>query len=92
MKNCYFVRSRISEAKFREIVRYFSVDFTALQAAELSGVNRNTINRIYRGLLKRITHGPTAGLYRSGYRLHGEGRRCPRDTVFLAASGLKRLR
>jgi transposase len=50
MKNRYFVRSRISEAKFREIVRYFSVDLTALQAAELSGVNRNTINRIYRGL------------------------------------------
>ena len=54
MKNRYFVRSRISEAKFREIVRYFSVDLTALQAAALSGVNRNTINRIYRGLRARI--------------------------------------
>ena len=54
MKNRYFFRSRISEAKFREIVRYFSVDLTALQAAELSGVNRNTINRIYRGLRERI--------------------------------------
>ena len=54
MKNRYFDRSRIFEAKFREIVRYFSVDLTALQAAALSGVNRNTINRIYRDLRARI--------------------------------------
>jgi transposase len=54
MKNRYFVRSRISEAKFSEIIRYFSVDLTALQAAELSGVNCNTINRIYRGLRERF--------------------------------------
>ena len=54
MINCYSVRSRISAAKFRKIVRYFSVDLTALQAAELSGLNRNTINRIYRGLRERI--------------------------------------
>lgn len=54
MRNFYSVRSRISEAKFREIVRYFSVDLTALQAADLSGLNRNTINRIYRGIRERI--------------------------------------
>ena len=54
MRNRYFVRARISEAKFCEIVRYFSVDLKALQAAELSGLNRNTINRIYRGLRERI--------------------------------------
>jgi len=54
MRNRYFVRSRISEAKFREIVRYFSVDLTALQSVELSGLNRNTINRIYRALRERI--------------------------------------
>ncbi|MCY4512774.1 MAG: IS1595 family transposase, partial [Bdellovibrionales bacterium] len=29
MKNKYFIRSRISEAKFREIIKYFSVDLTA---------------------------------------------------------------
>ena len=47
MKNKYAFRSRISEKKIREIVRYFSADLTALQAAELSGLNRNTVNRFY---------------------------------------------
>ena len=54
MKNKYSVRSRISEKKIREIVRYFSVDLTALQAAELGNLNRNTVNRIYRALRERI--------------------------------------
>lgn len=54
MKNRYSRRSRISEAKIREIVRCFAADLTALQTAELSGVNRNTINRLYLGLRERI--------------------------------------
>jgi len=41
MKNKYAYRSRISEREIREIVRYFAVDLTALQACELSGLNRN---------------------------------------------------
>ena len=54
MKNRYAFRSRISEAKIREIVRCFSADLTALQTAELGGTKRNTINRIYLGLRQRI--------------------------------------
>ena len=54
MKNKYARRSRISEAKIREIVRYFAADLTALQTAQLSGTNRNTINRFYRALRERI--------------------------------------
>ncbi len=54
MKNKYVHRSRISEAKSREIVRYFAADLTALQTAQLSGLNRNTVNRIYRGLRERM--------------------------------------
>ncbi len=53
MKNRYAKSSRISEAKIREIVRYFAADLTALQAAKLSGLNRNTINRFYRALRER---------------------------------------
>ena len=49
MKNKYAKRARISEAKIREIVRYVAADLTALQAAALSGLNRNTVNRLYRG-------------------------------------------
>jgi transposase len=54
MKNRYCKSSRISEKKMREIVRCFSADLTALQTAELSGLNRNTINRFYRALRERI--------------------------------------
>ena len=54
MKNKYAKRSRISEAKIREVVRYFAADLTALQAATLSGLNRNTVNRLYRALRERI--------------------------------------
>lgn len=54
MKNRYAHRSRVSEKKIREIVRYFAADLTALQTAQLSGLNRNTINRFYRALRERI--------------------------------------
>ena len=54
MKNKYARRSRISEGKVRELVRYFAADLTALQAATMSGLNRNTVNRFYRGLRERI--------------------------------------
>ena len=54
IKNRYSKGSHISERKFREIVRYFAADLTALQTTELSRLNRNTINRIYRTLRERI--------------------------------------
>ena len=54
MKNKYANRSRVSEAKIRQVVRYFAADLTALQAAALSGLNRNTVNRLYRALRERI--------------------------------------
>ena len=45
-KNKYYNRSRISEAKFREIIKYFSVDLNASQIAKLTHLNLNTINKI----------------------------------------------
>jgi transposase len=39
MNNKYVNRSKISEAKFRELVRFFSIDLTAIQIAELTGLN-----------------------------------------------------
>lgn len=45
-KNKYFKSSRLSEAKFREIIKYFSEDLSATCVAELSGVSRNSINNI----------------------------------------------
>ena len=54
MRNKYSKRARISEAKIREVVRYVAADLTALQAAALSGLNRNTVNRLYRGVRERM--------------------------------------
>ena len=54
MKNKYIKRSRITEAKFREIVRHFSLDLAAENIAILTNLNRNTINRYLLLLRKRI--------------------------------------
>lgn len=52
MANRYLKRSHISEAKFRQVVRLFCEDMTATQIASLTGLNRNTVNR----LLTHIRH------------------------------------
>lgn len=46
MENKYLKRSHISEAKFRQITQLFCKDLTATQIAELTGLNRKTVNRI----------------------------------------------
>ena len=54
LKNRYVNRSKISEAKFRELVRYFAADLDATQIAQLSGLNRNTVNRYLKAIRERI--------------------------------------
>ena len=54
MKNKYVNRSRISEPKFREIVKYFSLDIEAQKVAHLTKLNRNTINRYFNLIRQRI--------------------------------------
>ncbi len=41
----YLIRARISRSKFRQILKLFALDLTALQIAEITNLNRNTINR-----------------------------------------------
>jgi transposase len=36
-------RARISIKKFREILKYFSLDIEATKVAQLTGLNRNTV-------------------------------------------------
>ena len=48
----YINRSRISEAKFRELVRYFAADLDASQTALRVDLNHNTVNR-YLGAIRR---------------------------------------
>ena len=47
MKNRYIVRSRISEKKFREILRLFCFDIEAKKVSELTNISRITINKIF---------------------------------------------
>ncbi|GHU55355.1 hypothetical protein FACS1894132_11350 [Clostridia bacterium] len=54
MKNKYIYHSKISEAKFRQIVRHFALDLTALQTAELVGLHRNTVTTLYSKMRFRI--------------------------------------
>ena len=54
MKNKYVERSKISEAKIRTIVKGFALDLTATQTAEMSGVSRNAVNRLYTAFRHRI--------------------------------------
>jgi transposase len=50
MKNRYYNRSRILEAKFREV----SLDIDATKTAEVTHLNRNTINKIFDGIRQII--------------------------------------
>ena len=54
IKNKYANRSKISEKKFRQIVRLFCLDLDALQIAGVTGLNRNTINRYLKAIRERI--------------------------------------
>ena len=54
MRNKYAKRSRISEKKFRQLVKLFSLDLDAVQISELSHLNRNTINHYLAAMRNRI--------------------------------------
>ena len=53
-KNRYFKHSKISEAKFRQILRYFAMDLTASDCAELSGLSVRSVNSIYLRVRRRL--------------------------------------
>jgi transposase len=51
MKNRYIRHSHLPESTFNLIIKAFSNDLNALETASWTGVNRNTINRLF-GLLR----------------------------------------
>jgi len=53
-KNRYFSRSKISEAKFRQIARYFAMDLAATDCAQLSGMSLRSVNSIYLRIRRRL--------------------------------------
>ena len=54
VKNKYIKHAHISERKFKEILKCFCIDLTAVQTSELLNINRNTINKYYNKFRKRI--------------------------------------
>ena len=45
--NRYYRRSKISGRKFRQVVRYFALDFTASDVAKLTGLTRKGVTSIF---------------------------------------------
>ncbi len=54
MINKYIKRSRISESKFRQLLRLFCLDIDARKIAKLTWLNRNTVTRYIRLIRERI--------------------------------------
>ena len=52
--NCYFRRSRVSARKFRLLLRLFCLDMEATKIAQLTGLNRNSVNLYLRHFRERI--------------------------------------
>ena len=53
-RNPYFFKSKLSAAKFRQILRYFALDLTASDAAELTGISVRSVNDIDLRLRRRL--------------------------------------
>ncbi len=52
--NRYYRRSKISERKTRQIIRYFTLDLTAAKRAEPAGLTRKSVNQIYLKIRRRV--------------------------------------
>lgn len=53
-KNRYVVRAHISSRQFRHLLQLFALDLEATKVAELTGLNRNTVNRYFRAIRQRL--------------------------------------
>ena len=53
-RNRYYARSRISEKKFRQLLRYFAMDFSASDVAQLTGLTRKTVTVIFLKIRQRV--------------------------------------
>jgi transposase-like protein len=53
--NRYYRCSKISERKFRQVVRFFAHDLTASKTGELTGLTRKSVTSIFLKIRERIT-------------------------------------
>ena len=68
MKNKYAKKSHISERKFQQLVRLFAADLDASQIAQLTSLNRNTVNRYVMKIRPRLVR--FRGMSPSTFNLH----------------------
>jgi transposase len=54
MKNKYIERAKITEVKYRQLIKLFVLDLDAQTIASLAKLNRNTINRYLTLIRERI--------------------------------------
>ena len=54
MSNKYIICFRISEEKFRQIIRLSSLDIEASKIAQLTGISRRSITKIVKEIRQRI--------------------------------------
>jgi len=54
LSNRYYKCSKISEAKFRYLLRLFALDLTASDAARLTGLSVRSVNDVYLRLRRRL--------------------------------------
>ena len=54
MKNKYCHRSRISEKKFREIIKYFSLDLEAKKISILTGISEQTLTKYFYKIREKL--------------------------------------
>ena len=60
LRHCYESKKQVCnsfpylEKKFREIIKYFSIDLNAVQIKELTGLSRQTINKYLTAIRLRI--------------------------------------
>ncbi|MBI1752501.1 MAG: IS1595 family transposase [Acidobacteria bacterium] len=56
VSNPYFPSSKLSEVKFRQILKCFSIDFTATASAALTKVSVRSVNALFLRLRVRLIH------------------------------------
>ena len=54
LKNKYQKFSKITEPKFRQLLRLFALDLTASDTAKLTGVSIRSVNNLYLKLRRRL--------------------------------------
>ena len=54
MKNKYIKHTHISERKFKEIIKLFSLDLEATKISEITNISRNSINILLNKIRKRL--------------------------------------